>query len=190
MTKAIGSLVLAGGVVLAMAGAASAAEPFKLTSPQYQDDAVLATKSSCGDKQRSPNCVGENVSPPLAWSDPPAGTKSYALLMFDPEGRAPAGVSHMVIYDIPVAVTGFAEGEISKPSDKYVGGKNLMGKATYIGPGTPPGTDYHHYTLTLIALDLDPKALQAGLDRDALTAAVKGHVKGSAGLILRFKHPD
>ena len=65
-----------------------------------------------------------------------------------------------------------------------------MGKATYIGPGTPPGTDYHHYTLTLIALDLDPKALQAGLDRDALTAAVKGHVKGSAGLILRFKHPD
>lgn len=190
MTKAIGNLVLAGGVALAMAGAASAAEPFKLTSPQYQDDAVLAAKSSCGDKQRSPNCVGENVSPPLAWSNPPAGTKSFALLMFDPEGRAPAGVSHMVIYDIPVSVTGFAEGEISKPSDKYVGGKNLMGKATYVGPGTPPGTDYHHYTLTLIALDLDPKALQAGLDRAQLTDAVKGHVKGSAGLILRFKHPE
>jgi hypothetical protein len=194
MKRVIGKLVLAGAAALAMTGVTAfgtrAAEPLKLTSPQYADDAVLATKNACSDKQRSPNCVGENVSPPLAWSNPPAGTKSFALLMFDPEGRAPGGVSHMVIYGIPVNVTEFAEGEISKPSDKYVGGKNLMGKSTYTGPGTPPGTDYHHYTLTLVALDLDPKALQPGMTREQLTDAVKGHVKGSAGLILRFKHPE
>jgi phosphatidylethanolamine-binding protein (PEBP) family uncharacterized protein len=59
--------------------------------------------------------------------------------------RAPAGVSHMVVYGIPASVTGFAEGELSQPSDKFVGGKSTMEKAVYFGPGTPPNTDWHHY---------------------------------------------
>jgi Raf kinase inhibitor-like YbhB/YbcL family protein len=167
--------------------AATAAEPFRLTSPAYPDNAVLAAKNA-GNNKASPNCVGDNVSPPLAWSNPPAGTNSFALVMFDPEARGGAGVVHMVIYGIPASATGFAEGELSQPSDKFVGGKSTMGKATYFGPCTPPG-DYHHYTLTLIATDLDPKALQPGMTRDELFAALKGHTKGAAGLILRFAHP-
>jgi hypothetical protein len=55
---------------------------------------------------------------------------------------------------------GFAEGELSQPSDKFVGGKSTMEKSVYFGPGTPPNTDWHHYTWTLVATDLDPKALQ------------------------------
>jgi Raf kinase inhibitor-like YbhB/YbcL family protein len=193
MKRGIATLLLAGGYALAvLAGGqpAKAADVLTLTSPEYQDNAQLAVKSACNDLKRSPNCVGQNLSPPLAFNNPPAGTKSYALLMFDPEGRAPAGVSHMVLYGIPVEVTGFAEGELSKPSDKFVGGKNLMGVGIYFGPGTPPNTDWHHYTLTLVATDLDPKALQPGLTRDQLADALKGHVKGSAGLILRFRHPQ
>ena len=181
------STLLATGVVLSLGVAY--ADVLKLTSSAIPDNGTLATKNACSDKQRSPNCVGENISPPLAWSGVPAGTKSFALLLFDPEGRAPAGVSHMVVYGIPVSVTGFAEGELSQPSDKFVGGKSTMGKAVYTGPGTPPGTDWHHYTWTLIATDLDPKALQPGLTRDQLAAALQGHVKGSAGLVTRFKHP-
>lgn len=171
-------------------GAANAAEVLKLTSSALQDNGTLAVKNSCADKQRSPNCVGENISPPFAWSGAPASTKSFALLMFDPEGRAPAGVSHMVTYGIPADVHGFAEGELSKPSPKFVGGKSLMNQPTYWGPGTPPNTDWHHYTFTLIATDLDPKALQPGMTREELTAALKDHVKASAGLIGRFKHPE
>ena len=125
---------------------ARAADVLTLTSPSIQDNGTLATKNACSDKERSPNCVGENISPPLAWSNPPEGTKSFALLLFDPEGRAPAGVSHMVVYGIPADVKGFAEGELSKPSDKFVGGKSTMERATYFGPGTPPNTDWHHYT--------------------------------------------
>lgn len=169
--------------------AARAADVLTLSSPAIQDNGTLATKNACSDKQRTPNCVGENISPPLAWSNPPDGTKSFALLLFDPEGRAPAGVSHMVVYGIPADVKGFAEGELSKPSDKFVGGKNLMGTGTYFGPGTPPNTDWHHYTFTLVATDLDPKALQPGLTRDELAKALDGHVKGSAGLVTRFRHP-
>jgi Raf kinase inhibitor-like YbhB/YbcL family protein len=169
---------------------ARAADVLTLSSPALQDNGILATKNACSDKQRTPNCVGENVSPPIAWSNVPDGTKSFALLLFDPEGRAPAGVSHMVVYGIPADVKGFAEGELSKPSDKFVGGKNLMGVGIYFGPGTPPNTDWHHYTFTLVATDLDPKALQPGMTRDELAAALKDHVKGSAGLVTRFKHPS
>jgi Raf kinase inhibitor-like YbhB/YbcL family protein len=192
MKRSIAVLLMASGIAAASLLAVPvvrAAEVFTLTSPAIQDNGTLATKNACSDKQRSPNCVGENISPPLAWSNPPDGTKSFALLLFDPEGRAPAGVSHMVVYGIPADVKGFAEGELSKPSDKFVGGKNLMGVGIYFGPGTPPNTDWHHYTFTLVATDLDPKALQPGLTRDELAKALEGHVKGSAGLVTRFRHP-
>jgi Raf kinase inhibitor-like YbhB/YbcL family protein len=192
MKKGIAELLTASGFAVSLLAvqAARAADVLTLTSPAYADNAPLESKNAGSDKQRSPNCVGENVSPPLAFHNPPEGTKSYALLMFDPEGRAPAGVSHMVIYDIPVSVTGFAEGDLSKPSDKFVSGKNLMGTGMYFGPCTPPNTDWHHYTLTLVATDLDPAALQPGLTREELAKALEGHVKGSAGLILRFRHPS
>jgi Raf kinase inhibitor-like YbhB/YbcL family protein len=191
MTHHIGGLLLAGGLALSIVCSgppARAAEVLTLTSSAFQDNGTLAVKNACSDKQRSPNCVGENVSPPLAWANPPEGTKSFALLLFDPEGRAPAGVSHMVVYGIPADVKGFAEGEISKPSDKFVGGKSTMNQAIYWGPGTPPNTDWHHYTFTLVATDLEPKALEPGMTREELAAALKDHVKGSAGLIGRFRH--
>ncbi len=193
MKGTFAALLTAGGFLSASLLAvpvARAADVFTLSSAAVQDNGILATKNACSDKQRTPNCVGENTSPPLAWSSVPDGTKSFALLLFDPEGRAPAGVSHMVVYGIPADVKGFAEGELSKPSDKFVGGKNLMGVGIYFGPGTPPNTDWHHYTFTLVATDLDPKALEPGMTREELAAALKDHVKGSAGLITRFKHPS
>jgi Raf kinase inhibitor-like YbhB/YbcL family protein len=193
MKRIIAALLTSGGFLAASLLAvpvARAADVLTLTSSAVQDNGILATKNACNDKQRSPNCVGENISPPLAWSNVPDGTKSFALVLLDPEGRAPAGVSHMVVYGIPADVKGFAEGELSKPSDKFVGGKSTMNQGVYFGPGTPPNTDWHHYTFTLIATDLDPKALEPGMTREELAAALKDHVKGSAGLVTRFKHPS
>ena len=92
---------------------ASAQGAFTLISPSFKDGERLAVKNA-GNNKSNPNCVGENISPALSWANPPEGTKSYALLMFDPEGRPPGGVSHWVAYGIPVSVTGFAEGEVSK----------------------------------------------------------------------------
>jgi len=192
MKQALAAVLLMSGVALGLClgQPARAAGVLTLTSSTFQDNGTLAVKNACSDKQRSPNCVGENISPPLAWTGVPEGTKSFALILSDPEGRAPAGVSHMVIYGIPATVTGFSEGELSKPSDKFVGGKSTMGQPIYWGPGTPPNTDWHHYTFTLVATDLDPKApeLKPGMTREELAVALKDHVKGSAGLIGRFKH--
>lgn len=191
MKLGLGRLLLACSLMIASlcsAPAAPAAGPFKLTSPALDDNAPLAQKNA-GDRKDSPNCVGQSVSPPLEWANPPEGTKSFALVLVDPEGRLGLGVVHMVIYGIPASVTGFAEGELSKPSDKFVGGKSTMGLPVYFGPCTPPG-DWHHYTFTLIATDLDPKALQPGMTRDELFNALAGHAKGAAGLIGRFRHPS
>jgi Raf kinase inhibitor-like YbhB/YbcL family protein len=185
-TGAVASLALAG---CSMMGPPSTGDNvFSLTSSQFKDGTMLEKKNA-GDNPKNPNCIGQNVSPPLAWSNPPAGTKSYALVMVDPEGRAGLGVIHWVAYGIPASVTGFAEGEVTKLSDKYVGGKGTNGFANYQGPCTPPATGLHHYTFTLIATDLDPKELPAGLTRDELFAKLQGRAKGSAGLVGLFGRP-
>jgi Raf kinase inhibitor-like YbhB/YbcL family protein len=188
------AMLLAAGSLFAMAVAtpAMAAGAFTLTSSAFQDNGVMPQKFACN-RPGAPNCVGQNISPPLAWHNPPPGTKSFALVMHDPEGRAPQGVEHMVIYGIPASVTTFAEGHLSSPAADFVGGKSTMNVGIYTGPGTPPGTDWHHYTLTIVATDLDPKALPPGLTHDELAKALgygpTGHVKGSAGLIMRWRHP-
>ena len=188
MKHSLRVLFVATGVALvSMTGSQAArAADFTLKSSALKDNAPLAKKYAGNDKS-NPNCVGENISPPLSWSNPPEGTKSFALLMYDPEGRLGLGVVHWVAYGIPANVSGFAEGEVSKPSNKFVGGKSTRGLPTYFGPCTPPG-DWHHYTFTLIATNLEPTALQPGMTRDELFAALAGHAKGAAGLIGRFKH--
>jgi Raf kinase inhibitor-like YbhB/YbcL family protein len=166
---------------------ASAQGIFTLSSPSFQDGERLATKNA-GNNKQNPNCVGENISPALSLSNPPEGTKGYVLRIFDPEGRPPGGVSHWVAYAIPASVTGFAEGEVSKESDKYVGGKGTAGLSHDTGPCTPPGPP-HHYTFTLVATDLDPKALQPGMTREEVIKAVTGHAEGATGLSGIFSKP-
>src|ERR1700740_705747 len=104
---------VAAASILLLAGSAYAAEPFRLSSSAFKDSKLMPKKFA-GAAKPNPNCVGENISPPLAWANPPAGTVSYALVMTDPEGRNGLGVDHWHAYGIPASVTSFAEGETSK----------------------------------------------------------------------------
>lgn len=180
-------LSLAGGIALTASTGASAADYFSLSSPAFKDGTLMAQKNA-GAVKGNANCVGENVSPPLAWANPPAGTKSYALLMIDPEGRGGLGVIHWLAYNIPADVNGFTESETSQPSPKYTGGTGTAKQSTYMGPCTPVGAP-HHYTFTLIATDLDPGALPAGLTYPELMAKLDGHAKGGTGLIGVWQNP-
>lgn len=184
-----GSIFASAMVLAAFCGAqqASAQGVFTLSSPSFKDGERLATKNA-GNNKSNPNCVGENISPALNWANPPEGTKSYALMMFDPEGRPPGGVSHWVAYGIAPSVTGFAEGEVSKASDKYIGGMSTQKVGFYSGPCTPAGP-VHHYTFTLIATDLEPVALKEGMTREELIKALDGHAKQATGLIGIFSKP-
>jgi Raf kinase inhibitor-like YbhB/YbcL family protein len=189
-------LFATGGVMVAawMIGgdAFGAAAPFKLTSTTFRDGTMMPAKVANMNQpgaNPNPNCVGQNVSPQLSWSGAPAGTKSFAITMVDPEGRGGLGVFHWVAYGIPANVTSFAEGELSKPSEKYVGGKSTQGVGYFSGPCTPPGSP-HHYTFKVIATDLDPKELPPGLTLPELDAKLAGgHAKGAAGLVGLFTHP-
>jgi Raf kinase inhibitor-like YbhB/YbcL family protein len=190
-------MAAAAALAISCAGAGTAAHAdgiFTLKSSTFEDGKMMPKKvaNSLANQPSSPNCVGDNVSPEFSWSNVPDGTKSLMLLMFDPEGRAPSGVSHWVSYGIAPTVTGFAEGEVSKPSDKYVGGKSTQGVGTYSGPCTPPNASAHHYTFVLIATDFDPKELPPGLTRDELIAKFgppPAHVKGSTGMVGLFINP-
>ena len=184
MKHTIAALLIGGFVAASLSAApvARGAGVLTMSSSAVADNGTLAVKNACADKQRSPNCVGENLSPPFAWENVPEGTKSFALIMVDPEGRAPAGVNHMVIYGIPADIKGFAEGELSQPSDKYVGGKSTMEKSTYWGPGTPPNTDWHHYTFVLPVqapvTEQRPTTSGSALERRARGARVWGRRRG------------
>lgn len=183
----------AGALTIVFATSAAAADPFTVTSTTFKDGQLMPRKVA-NNSANNPNCVGENVSPQLSWTGAPEGTKSFAILMEDPEGRGGAGVHHWVAYGIPATVTSFAEGEVSKASDKYVGGKSTQGVGNYSGPCTPPGSP-HHYTFVVIATDFDVKELPPGLTREEFLAKLvpaggMSHAKGATGLIGLFVKPN
>jgi Raf kinase inhibitor-like YbhB/YbcL family protein len=190
------SLLAGAGLVVAsfFATEAANAQAMSLSSTTFKDGTMMPAKVANKNAGNNPNCVGENVSPQLSWTGTPNGTKSWAMLMEDPEGRGGAGVHHWVAYGIPLNVTSFAEGEVSKESDKYVGGKSTQGVAYYSGPCTPPGSP-HHYTFVVVATDFDAKELAPGLTREEFLAKLvpqggMSHAKGSAGLVGLFVKPN
>ena len=68
-------------------------------------------------------------------------------------------MAHWIAYGIPANVTEFAEGEVGVASNKYVGGKSTMNVGNYVGPCTPAGIGFHHYTFLVMATDLEPGAM-------------------------------
>jgi Raf kinase inhibitor-like YbhB/YbcL family protein len=185
---------LAAAVLLAGCAAPGANTPppagpvFTLWSPGLADGATLQQRHA-GNLASNPNCVGQNVSPPLAWANVPAGTRSLALLVHDQEGRGGLGVAHWVAYNIPATVTGFAENEIGTASPKYTGGKSTLNLPNYMGPCPPVNTGLHHYVYTVIATDLEPGALPAGLTMTELMERLAGHAKVASSIVLRYGRP-
>ena len=183
---------------LATLGLAACASPDKMPvhdmaftfwSPQFADNSRLETRHA-GNIASNPNCVGQNVAPALAWKNVPPGTKSLAIVMFDPEGRGGSGAYHWVAYGIDPALGGFAENEINKPSPKFTGGKSTQDLAYYMGPCAGPNTGWHHYTYTAIASDYEPGALPAGLTGpELLQRMAGGRGKGASSIVLRWGRP-
>ena len=145
----------------------------QLRSPAFAANASLPMEATCD---------GADRSPALAWSDPPAGTQAFALLVDDPD--APNGVFiHWILFNIPATSRSLPAG---LPADAVLPdgsrqGKNDFGHLGYNGPCPPPGPA-HHYRFTLWALD-QPLDLQPGADRAAFLAAVQRHALASGQLV-------
>jgi Raf kinase inhibitor-like YbhB/YbcL family protein len=145
---------------------------------------LTLSSSAFAQGQSIPNdntCKGRNISPALAWTDAPADTASYALIMDDPD--APAGTfTHWVIYNIPGTARSLAPGLSHDPTftDGTAQGKNSGNRQYYEGPCPPSGT--HRYFFKLYALDTRLE-LPPGATAQQVTQAMQGHVLAQGELM-------
>jgi Raf kinase inhibitor-like YbhB/YbcL family protein len=125
---------------------------------------------------------GEDVAPALEWSGVPDGTRSFAVVVHDPDAPLVDGFTHWVAYGIPGDATGLPEG-----GGDVVGGTNSFGNQGYNGPAPPPGHGPHHYYFWVYALDED-LGLPAGLSRRDLLERIEDHVIEQARVIGTYEH--
>jgi hypothetical protein len=127
-------------------------------------------------------CDGENVSPELSWSDSLEGTKTFALIVDDPD--APSGTFvHWVVYNLPSNVTSLPEGISDLPSGAKQG-TNHFGDNNYGGPCPPSGI--HRYYFKLYALDNEVQ-LKPGAGKKDLLKAMEGHILAEAQLMGKYE---
>jgi Raf kinase inhibitor-like YbhB/YbcL family protein len=153
--------------------------PFTLRSPAFANQAEIPAKHTC---------EGKDVSPPLSWSEPPAGTRSFALIVDDPDAPDPAAPKmvwvHWVLYDLPPGARELREGASrSLPAGAHQG-KNDWKRTGYGGPCPPIGR--HRYFHKLYALDV---ALgdRGPLTKRELEKAMAGHVLAHTELIGTYR---
>jgi Raf kinase inhibitor-like YbhB/YbcL family protein len=144
---------------------------FKLSSPAFEDSGLIPKKFTC---------QGDNVSPELNWNEAPAGTKSFALVVDDPDALG-GTFTHWVLLDIPADTKQLAEGA----SSIGVSGSHGMGQTGYMGPCPPSGI--HRYDFRLYALDVPSLNLKDGTSRGEVEAALKDHIIGVAETMGRYE---
>jgi len=150
----------------------------ELTSPAFAADKSIPSKYTC---------EGDDVSPPLAWSGAPEGTKSFALVIDDPDAPDPAKPKrtwvHWVVYDIPPGTSSLAEGASTKLPAGTLVGENDWGKTAYGGPCPPIGR--HRYFHKLYALDTTLELTKP--TKAKLEEAMRSHILGKAQLIGTYE---
>lgn len=130
--------------------------------------------------------AGANAPPPLAWDGAPEGTRSFALLVEDPD--APSGMfRHWAVYDIPADRTNLSDGE----DLNFPQGVNDFGHDHYDGPEPPPGHGVHHYHFRLAALDTDRlDDAQDGVSAGAVWDKALRHVIEETEIIGTYETAD
>lgn len=154
------------------------------TSPDVQAGASMNLSSTSFSNGASIppryTCDGTNTSPALDWSGAPAATKSFALILHDPD--APVDFTHWLAYKIPSNIQQLAEGASNQGSMPAgsAEGMNGFGRTGYGGPCPPHGKP-HHYVLLFYALNAD-LSLPAGATREQLEAAMRSHIVATGRL--------
>lgn len=147
----------------------------KLTSSAFAEGALIPAQYTCD---------GADFSPPLAWSDMPAGTQALALICDDPDAPIGAWV-HWVAFNLPPSTRELPEGitAAKQLSAGGIQGANSWRRIGYGGPCPPSGT--HRYFFTLYALDATLSLDQSATAKD-VRAAIKGHVLAETQLMGRY----
>lgn len=149
--------------------------PFSLEIQAFPDAGIIPVEFTC---------EGANHSPALSWSGQPAKTKSFALILDDPD--APGGTwNHWLLWNIPATTSHLQENQ--RPHGAIRSGTNDFGKAAYGGPCPPKGHGEHRYYFRLFALDIENLNLPAGARREELDRALSAHILATTERIGRFE---
>ena len=152
--------------------------PLHLTSPSFSNNANV-------DIPPRHTCEGQDIAPALSWTGAPPGTKSFAVIVDDPDAPDPKAPKttwvHWVVFGLQPSCTGIPEGGKLPPGAKQ--GLNDWKKATYGGPCPPIGR--HRYFFKLYALDVEPKLEQP--TRVELERAMEGHILAKAELVGTYQ---
>jgi Raf kinase inhibitor-like YbhB/YbcL family protein len=145
-----------------------------LSSTAFSDGSAIPSRYTCD---------GEDLSPPLKWSDPPADTRSFALLCDDPD--APAGTwHHWAAYDIPASLSSLAQGVAQHAeSQGFKQAINDFQRAGYGGPCPPRSHGLHHYHFRLLALSADRLATGKNPSCRDVAREARKHVLAEATLV-------
>jgi Raf kinase inhibitor-like YbhB/YbcL family protein len=154
---------------------------FKIMSSAYSDGGSIPTQYSCAD----PNAA----SPAFQWSNAPAGTMSFAVILHDTDAAPAKGtmdVTHWIFWNIGAGATSVPGSiKVDASPDGIMQGKNIRNLNGFQPPCPPPGATPHHYVLELYALD-NKLDLPAGTSRADLLKAMDGHVIGKATYVGTF----
>ena len=150
---------------------------------------ILVLRSSAfesgGNIPQKYTCDGQDISPPLSWSDPPRETVSFVLIVEDID--APKGIfTHWIIFNIPASLRSLPEGVPKQGEVEGIGtqGKNDFNEIGYGGPCPPPGST-HRYVFKLYALDISLD-LNPGATKEQVIKGMEGHILAYGELIGRY----
>jgi Raf kinase inhibitor-like YbhB/YbcL family protein len=183
---------VAGMLAMMLAAGAAAQNPpappaMTLTTTAWPDGAPIPAKYTQ---------AGEQVSPPLTWTNTPPGTQSFVLHFHDPDvarNKTTDDQAHWVVWNIPGTATGLPEG-VPQGAERPDGSRQISASGpVYRGPGAPASGPQHHYTFEIYALDtkLDvPASADAFETRANVMKAMQGHVLGKAVYVGLFRRPQ
>jgi Raf kinase inhibitor-like YbhB/YbcL family protein len=176
-----------GIAMAALAGLTSSAFAFEISSSSVSDgkwdQRYIADKAG--------GCDGQNVSIALDWKDPPPGTRSFMLTMFDPDALG-GGVGwwHWQVWNIPATAMGLPEGAGSKGGKGLpkgaVQGKGDLGRTGYLGPCPTPGSGVHHYVITLYAMKTAKLETEGNATPTMMFADAMGESLGKATVTYTY----
>jgi len=166
-------------------GGLAADDTFKLQS------AVVAPNGTLANEQvfNGFGCSGKNVSPPLRWSGAPAGTRSFALTVYDPDAPTGSGWWHWVVFDIPASVSELPQGAGNAAGQLPAGtvqGRTDFGAPGYGGPCPPAGDKPHRYIFTVYALKTAKLDVPSGSSAAMVGFMINANKLASASITARY----
>jgi Raf kinase inhibitor-like YbhB/YbcL family protein len=142
----------------------------------------IAPGAAIGASHIYPRCGGQNISPQLAWSGAPAGTKSLVVTMIDVDANKPHQWSHWIVVDLPPTVMGLPRAAKPLPAPGRAIAGNF-GDAAYDGPCPPKGSGVHHYRFTIWAMPMASTSIAPNAEASAVAADLAKHALASASFV-------